>query len=168
MNTSSAEMELKQDHCADHEVQTEVKVAKIVEQVPQHDWRGRKTQNAVDETELTEQQDDARHINQEQQSTSLVKNPRVAQRKFKAEVQEQGRQKQACAEIRPKDRPIECIELAGRVERVKHKRRQANEIEVQCMRRSRTFEQYEDPNEQIEQPDDFEVLLMSKGLFGSL
>src|SRR5262245_11576785 len=90
----------------------------------------------------------------------------MPQRELEAKMQEQGRQEQAGAKVTPVNRPVDRVEFTGITKRIKDKRSQTDEIEVQRMRSARPLQEDENPNEKVDQADQFEIFLMSNELFG--
>ena len=72
-------------------------------------------------------------------------------------MQEQWRKQQRRPQIKPVDRPIECVELTGEVEHIKDERRQTDGIEMECVGGPRPFHQYENADQEVKQTDDFEI-----------
>src|SRR5580692_2374610 len=79
-------------------------------------------------------------------------------------MQKQWRQQQTRAEVEPEDSPVKRVELAREVERVKNERCEADKIEMQRMGRPGSFQQNKDADQKINEPDDFEILLMAQVL----
>src|SRR5947199_1420267 len=116
-----------------------MKIPKRIQNVTQQD-RGRlETHNAVDECQLGKEDYSGGQIDQIQQAVP-PHDRLVARRKFKTEMEKQRRQKKARTQIRPENGPVKRVEFTRKVERIKNKRRQANQIEVQRMRRTGTLQ----------------------------
>src|SRR5262245_4389648 len=90
--------------------------------------------------------------------------PVVSERELEAEMEKKRGQQQTRPEVGPEDRPIEGIELTRRMKDVKDKRGQANKVKVQGVRSLRSFEQNKNADQEINDANDFEILLMSKEL----
>src|SRR5262245_39094574 len=142
-------------------------IVQVLEEVSQNQRRRNEAENTVNECQPCREQHGARNVNQTDKPLTLS-NPTLFQRKLETEVKEQRRQKNCRALVKPENRPIKRIEFSRVVKHVIDERHQADDVEMQGQGRAIALHQYEEPDQEIEQPDDFEIEALLLDLLGRL
>ena len=155
-----------QDRRTEDEQQAEVEVVDAGQKISQREWRRIERKNPRYIGNPRDHQEAAREVDQREQEPGLA-DPSMLDRKFQAEVDEQGRQKDICGQVRPEDGPVEVVELTRVAKHVKDKRDETHEVKVQRVGRPPAFCDNKNPHQQMQNSDDLEVgqlTLQSLGL----
>src|SRR5262249_24808405 len=143
-----------QDNCGYCETESQMQHLQAV-QVPAQDLGGFE-QGDGDDAER--EQHGGQQVNKCQQPRLLDQTSALL-RKREGEVQEKRSLQQLCSHIGPEDNPIEGVQLACVMERVKDERNQAEDIKVGRLGRRPAAEQYIQPDAQIDQGNQSHALM---------